>query len=139
MKYKNEMKFIEDIEKVLPSGWGMDSVSIPRNDRVSLEFRYDEREKQYEILEKNGYVIEDGRNPKWFWFANQRNFFFITKKTKKNRGIGKKAYSYLKGFTGINLEFDSKNNRVRLKGPLSLADDKLKLNSGVGPWIILKK
>ncbi len=81
-------------------------------------------------FERMGYAIKADTSVKWM--HGQRVAYRIIKKTKNSFGISYDAFKK----SGIKVEHDTSNRRLRIVGKNVIASLKLRVDSGVADWIV---
>src|SRR3990167_8351075 len=83
----------------------------------------------YSELESMGWVVVAGND--YFWRDNQRCYYAIKRKSKNRISVKESIFN-----TKLTIQHDPVNRRVRLVGEDVLADEKLRNDSSIGPWIV---
>ena len=81
-------------------------------------------------FEKLGFIVIKGSN--FTWRKGQKFHYKIVRNAKNKIGIAYMNFHRM----GLQIQHDAKNRQFRLCGENALADKRLNVNSGVGPWVI---
>ena len=86
----------------------------------------------YSELQNFGFTVVMGTD--WLWREKQACYYAIKTKERNIIGITESLFK-----RKLQLQHDPVNRRVRLVGGDVLADQKLKINSGIGPWVVYEE
>lgn len=92
-------------------------------------------EMHFEDFTHRGFVIKGERNPLYFYKTRQNCAYRIVRQNKNTIGLSYEAFRKAKSRNGLTIQNDPARKRFRLLGESVFADNRLRPDSGVGPWV----